>query len=132
MVVGFTTTYAIGAYHHWCCEFEYRSGRGAQHYVIKFVSDFDRLVVFFGSCGFLHQYNWLPYTRYNWNIVSSGVRHHQANKQLCQYFIHIVAVIDTKIYLDVVNIAWRRYEILNMYWDTSLWVIKRSLNIPKA
>ena len=23
----------------WCCEFEYRSGRGVQHYVIKFVSD---------------------------------------------------------------------------------------------
>jgi len=21
MVVGFTTTYAISAYHHWCCEF---------------------------------------------------------------------------------------------------------------
>jgi hypothetical protein len=28
MVVGFTTTYAIGAYHHWCCEFESCSGRG--------------------------------------------------------------------------------------------------------
>jgi len=28
MVVGFTTTYAINAYHHWCCEFESRSGRG--------------------------------------------------------------------------------------------------------
>ena len=27
MVVGFTTTYAISAYHHWCCEFESRSGR---------------------------------------------------------------------------------------------------------
>ena len=39
MVVGFTTTYAIGAYHHWCCEFESCSGRGVQHYVIKFVSD---------------------------------------------------------------------------------------------
>jgi len=39
MVVGFTTTYAIGAYHHWCCWFESRSGRGVQHYVIKFVSD---------------------------------------------------------------------------------------------
>jgi hypothetical protein len=37
MIVGFTTTYAIGAYHHWCCEFESRSGRGVQHYVIKFV-----------------------------------------------------------------------------------------------
>jgi len=34
MVVGFTTTYAISAYHHWCCEFESRSGRGVQHYVI--------------------------------------------------------------------------------------------------
>ena len=40
MVVGFTTTYAISVYHHWCCEFESSSGRDVQHYVIKFVSDF--------------------------------------------------------------------------------------------
>ena len=33
MVVGFTTTYAINAHHHWC-EFEYRSGWGVQHYLI--------------------------------------------------------------------------------------------------
>jgi len=33
MVVGFTTTYAISAYHHWCCEFIYRSERGVQHYL---------------------------------------------------------------------------------------------------
>ena len=39
MVVGFTTTYAISACHHWCCEFESRSGWGVQHNVIKFVSD---------------------------------------------------------------------------------------------
>jgi len=39
LVVGFTTTYAISAYHHWCCEFESRSGRAVQHYVLKFVSD---------------------------------------------------------------------------------------------
>ena len=38
MVVEFTSTYAISAYHHWC-EFESRSGQGVQHYVIKFVSD---------------------------------------------------------------------------------------------
>ena len=38
MVVEFTTTYAISAY-HWCWEIESRSGGGAQHYVIKFVSD---------------------------------------------------------------------------------------------
>jgi len=39
MVVRFTTTYAISVYHHWFCEFESRSWRGIQHYVIKFVSD---------------------------------------------------------------------------------------------
>jgi hypothetical protein len=39
MVVGFTTTNSISAYHQWCCEFESPSGRGVQHYVIKFVSD---------------------------------------------------------------------------------------------
>jgi hypothetical protein len=32
MVVGFTTTYAISAYYHWCCEFKSRSGRGVQLY----------------------------------------------------------------------------------------------------
>jgi hypothetical protein len=39
MVVGFTTTYAISAYNHCCCEFESRSRRGVKHYLIKFVSD---------------------------------------------------------------------------------------------
>ena len=39
LVVGFTTTYAISAYHHWCCELESRSWRGVQHYEIKFVSN---------------------------------------------------------------------------------------------
>jgi len=35
MVVVFTTNYAIGAYHHWCCGFDSRFGWGVQHYVIK-------------------------------------------------------------------------------------------------
>jgi hypothetical protein len=39
MVVGFTTTYAVSAYHHRCCEFKSQSGQGVQHYVKKFVSD---------------------------------------------------------------------------------------------
>jgi hypothetical protein len=37
-----TATYVISAYHHWCCQFESRSGQCVQHYVIKFVSDFHR------------------------------------------------------------------------------------------
>ena len=39
MVVRCTTTWAVSAYHHWCCEFESPPGRGVQHYVIKFVTD---------------------------------------------------------------------------------------------
>jgi len=38
MIVRFTTTYAIGGYHHWWCEFESGSGRSVQHYVIKFAT----------------------------------------------------------------------------------------------
>ena len=42
MVVGFTTTYAIHAYHHWSCEYKSRSDEvySIQHYVIKFDSEF--------------------------------------------------------------------------------------------
>jgi len=39
----------------------------------------DKLVVFWGYPGFRHQWNSPP--RYNWNIVESGVKHHQTNKQ---------------------------------------------------
>jgi hypothetical protein len=41
-----------------------------------------RSVVFFGSSSFLHQKNWPP--RYNWNIVESGVKHHQTNKHISE------------------------------------------------
>ena len=48
MVIGFTTTYAISAYHHQRCEFESRSGEvfSIQHCVIKFVSDLRQVVGF--------------------------------------------------------------------------------------
>ena len=41
IVVGFPSSCLISAYHHYCCEFEPRSGEvySIQHYVIKFVSD---------------------------------------------------------------------------------------------
>ena len=43
-----------------------------QHYVIKFASDLRQV-----GC-FLHQsINWPP--RYDWNIVASGVKHHNFN-----------------------------------------------------
>ena len=54
-LVGFTTTYAIRAYHHWCCGFESRSGWGVQHYEIKFISGLRQVGGFLRSCCFLHQ-----------------------------------------------------------------------------
>jgi hypothetical protein len=55
MVVRFTTAYVISAYHHCCYVFESRSGRGVQHYVIKFASDLRQVSDFIGSTGLLHQ-----------------------------------------------------------------------------
>ena len=39
VVIGFTITSEIRAYHHRCCELESRSGRGVQQYVIKLDCD---------------------------------------------------------------------------------------------
>ena len=55
MVVAFTTTYAISAFHHWRCGFDSRSGRGVQQYVIKFVSDLGQVGGFLGVLRFLHR-----------------------------------------------------------------------------
>jgi hypothetical protein len=59
MLVGFTTTYEIGAYHQLCwvrVPLSGGGGGGLQHYIIKFVSDLrGRSVVFTGFSGFLHQ-----------------------------------------------------------------------------
>ena len=45
MGVGFTTTYAISAHHHYHCEFELRSSKVyAIHYVIKFASNLRYIV----------------------------------------------------------------------------------------
>ena len=69
MVVKFTTTYVITAYHHWCCEFGPRSWRGVIDTTLC-----DKVCQWLAT-GFLHQLKWPP--RYNWNIVESGVKHHK-------------------------------------------------------
>jgi hypothetical protein len=82
MVVGFTITYAISAYHHWRCEFESRSGKvySIQHYMIKFVSDLRQV------SGLLRFPPPIKLTdrppRYNWNIVESVVKHHKPKPNL--------------------------------------------------
>ena len=46
MEVGFITTYAISAYHHWHFEFKSRSRRSVQQYVIKLVGGFLKVLRF--------------------------------------------------------------------------------------
>jgi len=79
MVVGFTTTCSISAYHHCSCEFECHSWEvySIQHYmyVIKFVSYLRQV------SGFLRVLRSTPSiklpSRYNSNIVESGVTPHK-------------------------------------------------------
>jgi hypothetical protein len=52
-------------------------------YVIKFVRDLRRVVVFFGQSGFLHQLIWSP--RYKWNSVESELLFFQ---QVLYNFVH--------------------------------------------
>ena len=47
------------------------------HYIITFVSDLWQSVVFSVFSAFLYQWNLPP--RYNWNIIESGVQHHNSN-----------------------------------------------------
>jgi hypothetical protein len=61
-----------------------------KHYVINLSVTCDRSVFFSGSSDFLHQQNWPP--RYDWNIVESGVKHHNPNPlrnviRLCNFHI---------------------------------------------
>ena len=76
------TTYAISAYHHWCCGFDSRSGRGVHYYVIKYVSVLREVGGFFRVLQFPSpkKKKWPP--RYNWNIVESGVKPHKTKPNL--------------------------------------------------
>jgi len=77
MVVGFTTTCAISAHHHYSCEFKPRSWRyvlDTKHYLIKFVSDLRHV-----GC-FLRELIKPP--RYNCNIVESSIKHHKRHQTI--------------------------------------------------
>jgi len=82
MVVGLTTTYAICAYHHWCCGFDSRSGRCVQHYVIQFVSNLRQLGRWFSPGTPVSSTNKTDRHGYNWNIIASGVKHHKTKSNL--------------------------------------------------
>jgi hypothetical protein len=96
MVVGFTTTYAISAYHHWRCELESCSWRGIlDTTVCDEVSDF--LLVF----------QFPP--RYNWNIVKSGFKHHNPTPN---------SVMNDESHLYIISVTLCQFDII---WLCGLW-----------
>ena len=99
MVVGFITTYAINAYHHWYCEFKSRSGMvySIQHYAIKFVSDLWQVG------GFL---------QYNLEIVKSGIKHHYPNPNLITFLYHKMFDDAKKWYMYFQTILWGKINLL--------------------
>jgi hypothetical protein len=71
MIVGFITTYAIIVYNHWCCEFESRSGRSVQYYVIKFVA---HLVALFLPKLDLRIYRSIRVSNQHWSSTPSVIK----------------------------------------------------------
>jgi hypothetical protein len=96
MVVRFTTTYAISAYHHERCLLESRSGKvySIQHYVIKFVSNLWQV----GGFPLVLPVSSTNSTDPHWNIVESGVKHHQHNP--VDWIRHPITSDQTGIYVS--------------------------------
>jgi hypothetical protein len=136
MVVGFTTTYAIRDYHHWCCGFKSRSRWGAQHFVIKFISDLWQVSGFLRVLQFSPPMKLMPW--FYWNIVESGVKHHQTNQS--EHFIKKILYSDWTIFeCECKNCTWQFNDHKNRetYRPTSrlilldLWLLHiLSLHLP--
>jgi hypothetical protein len=95
MVVGFTTTYAISAYHHECCEFESRSERGVQHYVIKFFSDLRQ------AGGFLRVLRFLSHV--NFHLINSRKK---TTLDIYDYGNNVDPVTSSQIFINKLAILW--------------------------
>jgi len=108
MVVGFTTTYAISAYYHWCCEFERQSGRGVQRYVIK-VCKLLATGRWFSPGPPVFSTNKTDRPRFNWNIVESGIKQHQTNKQTNKHTYNLYN--KANVFLNIENNFNRRFCI---------------------
>ena len=114
MAVGFTTTYVISAHHHWCCEFESRSERGVQHYVIKFVSDLRQVGGFLRVLRFPPPIK-LTATIYLKHIVGSGVKHHQTKPSLFNVGLLWLSLLIRNLCLWCLKCYDNLMVILNIY-----------------
>ena len=76
MVVWFTTTCAISAYHHKSCEFESYPWRGVLDATLR-----DKVCQWLAAGRWFSSATLVSSTnKYNWNIVESGIKHHKPKK----------------------------------------------------
>jgi hypothetical protein len=108
MVVGFTTIYAISAYHHRSCEFESRSCRGVLDTTLrdKFFSDLWQVGGFLRVLQFPPPIKLTPW--YIWNIVESAITHHNPPFPYEKKNHHILWILSFfKEYLKFLNrLTW--------------------------
>ena len=125
MVVGFTTTYAISAYHHWCCEFESRSGWSIQHYLIKFAVTCGRSVVFSGlKCNCICWTEYLTAFNIFQNYNVSGLKGYSINiiKINMSHFVFLMCIFYCKniiyavLYMTLACIIWFYLLIVISPW----------------
>ena len=73
----------------------------------------DRSVVFSGSSGFLHQYNW--------NIVESSVKHYETNKQTSKHtFMGTEIELATLSYKIVHTVLGIEIQLATIRWLKSI------------
>ena len=77
-----------------------------------------RSMVFSEHCGFLHQYNW-P-SRFNWNIVSSGITHHNSNPWF------LPSVMCNSLLTNVVSVVlrYKAYDFSFGIFKLFLWKLR--------
>jgi hypothetical protein len=111
MVVGFNTTYAISAYHHWCCEFETFPWRGVQHHVIKSVNDLRQ----FGSL--LQVLRFPPPIK----LTANGIL------DIKSFFsFHEITIIEIR---NLITNTWKTNQLKNVSFV--IWWDERNVNIHK-
>ena len=122
VTVGFTTTCAISAYHHWSCDFEPRSWRGVLDTTLC-----DKVCQWLATSRCFSPGTLFPpavkltATNRYWNIVENGFKHHQTN--LIHYthltFIFILTNLNFVLLQVVVrmpNVSWLKHMSWNI-WD---------------
>ena len=82
----------------------------------------DRLVVFSGYSGYLHQQNWLSW--YSWKIVESGVKYHKPNP-ISKVFISINLIVHTYERVYMVFLPTKHYSTLICTWTINKIINRR-------